>query len=68
VETPLPERFREPTHLSTPVRVQHDDARMVTDTPLAGETLAPSASFGGTVADQTEPDELDIPAFLRRGK
>jgi hypothetical protein len=45
---------------------------MVTDAPLAGQTLARSASFGGTpggtAADQTEPDELDIPAFLRRGK
>jgi cell division protein FtsZ len=68
----IEEPTREPTHLSTPVRVQHDDARMVTDAPLAGQTLARSASFGGTpggtAADQTEPDELDIPAFLRRGK
>jgi cell division protein FtsZ len=64
----IKEPTREPTHLSTPVRVQHDDARMVTDAPLAGETLTRSASFGGTAADQTEPDELDIPAFLRRGK
>jgi cell division protein FtsZ len=84
VEMASPDRFREPsrelieeptresTHLSTPVRVQHDDARTVTDAPLTGQTLARSASFGGTpggtAADQTEPDELDIPAFLRRGK
>jgi cell division protein FtsZ len=64
----IKEPTREPTHLSTPVRVQHDDARMVTDAPLAGETLARSASFGGAATDQTERDELDIPAFLRRGK
>jgi cell division protein FtsZ len=64
----IKEPTREPTHLSTPVRVQHDDARVVTGAPLAGESLTHSASFGGTAADQTEPDELDIPAFLRRGK
>jgi cell division protein FtsZ len=64
----IKEPAREPTHLSTPVRVQHDVARTVTDAPLGGETLSRGAPFGGTAADQTEPDELDIPAFLRRGK
>jgi cell division protein FtsZ len=63
----IKEPTREPTHLSTPVRVQHDVARTATDAPLGGETLSRGAPFGGT-ADQTEPDELDIPAFLRRGK
>jgi cell division protein FtsZ len=60
-----PSRFREPTHFSAPVHVQQEDNRTVTDTPPVGETLTRGSSFGA--ADRAEPDELDIPAFLRRG-
>jgi len=67
-ETALPDRFREPTHLSTPLRVQQEDARTGMDAPPAGDILTRGSSFGGTATDHTEPDELDIPAFLRRGK
>jgi cell division protein FtsZ len=62
----LPERFREPTHFSGPVRVQ-DDVRSVTEEVSVVETSVRTAAFGGTAADQAVPDELDIPAFLRRG-
>jgi cell division protein FtsZ len=66
-ETALPERFREPTHYSAPPRVQQEDVRKVTDVPFTADTLARGPSFGGPVSDHSEPDELDIPAFLRRG-
>ncbi len=33
----------------------------------SGADLIVRAPFGGPVADAAEPDELDIPAFLRRG-
>jgi cell division protein FtsZ len=64
-EPQLPARFREPTHFSEPVRVQQEDIRMGTDAPVAADALARGSSFGA--ADRAEPDELDIPAFLRRG-
>ena len=65
----LPERFREPTHFSAPVRVQQEDARSMAEGCVA-DPSARVPSFGGAVAvpaDHSEPDELDIPAFLRRG-
>jgi cell division protein FtsZ len=69
VETELPERFREPAHFSAPVRVQQEEVRG--DISPVGETQARVPSFGGVAAvppvDHVEPDELDIPAFLRRG-
>jgi cell division protein FtsZ len=68
VEAVSPDRFREPTHLSAPMRVQQEDTRVISDALLPADTVARSPSFGGTTVDQTEPDELDIPAFLRRGK
>jgi cell division protein FtsZ len=68
VEAGLPERFREPSHFSAPARVQQEDVRVVAEEPSAAESLARVPSFGGAiVADHAEPDELDIPAFLRRG-
>jgi cell division protein FtsZ len=69
-ESGLPERFRQPTHVSAPVRVQQEDIRCVTDEASAVETSVRTPSFGGGVtvaADSAVPDELDIPAFLRRG-
>jgi cell division protein FtsZ len=70
LETELPERFREPYHVSASVRVQQEDVRMIVEESPAVETLGRAPSFGGaSVApvDHVEPDELDIPAFLRRG-
>jgi cell division protein FtsZ len=69
VETGLPERFREPAHIAMPVRVQQDDARSATAEVSFADPLVRVPSFGGAVAvpaDHAEPDELDIPAFLRR--
>jgi cell division protein FtsZ len=69
----LPERFREPhvsTHLSASARVQEEAIHSVTEEvfPVEASVRAP---FGGstvvTAVDHVEPDELDIPAFLRRG-
>jgi cell division protein FtsZ len=66
-ESEMPERFREPTHHSAPLRVQQEDVRFVADAAHVGDAVVRGSSFGGA-ADQAEPDELDIPAFLRRGK
>ena len=63
----LPARFRETTHLSASARVQHEDVRIETEEVSAVETSGRVPSVGGTVMDAAEPDELDIPAFLRRG-
>jgi cell division protein FtsZ len=69
VETGLPERFREPAHAAMVSRVQHDDAwRATAELPVA-DPLVRTPSFGNAMAvpsDHAEPDELDIPAFLRR--
>ena len=66
----LPERFREPTHYSAQGRVQSEDTWGATTKAHGVAASVPSVSFGGAVAGpvvQPEPDELDIPAFLRRG-
>jgi cell division protein FtsZ len=69
VETGLPERFRETAHAAMVSRVQHDDAwRATAELPVA-DPLVRAPSFGNAMAvpaDHAEPDELDIPAFLRR--
>jgi cell division protein FtsZ len=62
----LPERFREPTHFSAHGRVQQEDGRSVAAEVANSSTRV--QSYGGAVAaPDHEPDELDIPAFLRRG-
>ncbi len=69
VETGLPERFREPAHVAMVSRVQKDDAWSATAELPVADPLVRTPSFGGTMAvpmDHAEPDELDIPAFLRR--
>jgi cell division protein FtsZ len=60
-ENGLPSR----THFSMPVRVQPEDIRSTTE-EVSVETSVRASSFGN-IMDRTEPDELDIPAFLRRG-
>jgi cell division protein FtsZ len=66
----LPERFRAPTHVSSPVRVQQEEIRSLVEEISPVEASGRVPSFGGTAtvaADPGVPDELDIPAFLRRG-
>jgi cell division protein FtsZ len=70
VEAEMPERFKEPTHVPAPVHVQQESARRVADESMVAESSIRVPAFGGAVAvpaDHVEPDELDIPAFLRRG-
>jgi cell division protein FtsZ len=62
------DRAREATHFSAPARVQQEDVRGGTDE--VGDSLVRVPAFGSAAvapADQAESDELDIPAFLRRG-
>jgi cell division protein FtsZ len=67
----LPQRFRETTHHPAPMRVQSEETwGAAMEMPVAAPEAIHTTSFGGAVAapvDQAEPDELDIPAFLRRG-
>jgi cell division protein FtsZ len=66
----MPEQFRESAHLSTPIRVQSGELRPAIEPSIVAETHSRVPSFGSGVAvpaDHVEPDELDIPAFLRRG-
>ncbi len=63
----LPDRFREPTHHPASVRVQSEEVRSAAVETSGMEAAARMPSFGGAVAAPSEPDELDIPAFLRRG-
>jgi cell division protein FtsZ len=69
-EPALPERYREPAHVQGAARVQLEETWSVTGEVPVADPVIRTAAFGGTVAapamDQSEPDELDIPAFLRR--
>ncbi len=68
-EPGLPDRYREPAHVSGVARVQSEDAWSATGEVSVADPVIRAAAFGGTVAapmEQAEPDELDIPAFLRR--
>jgi cell division protein FtsZ len=56
----------EPTHFSAQARVQDEAVSSVTEEVFPLETRMPSYG-GATTVDQAVPDELDIPAFLRRG-
>ncbi|RSL15939.1 cell division protein FtsZ [Edaphobacter aggregans] len=65
----LPERYREVAHVSSVARVQSEDTWSGTGELPVADPVIRAAAFGGTVAapvEQGEPDELDIPAFLRR--
>jgi cell division protein FtsZ len=60
------ERRSEASHFSAPVRVQQqENVRVVMAEP--GDAVVRGASFSDTPATPSESDELDIPAFLRRG-
>ena len=59
----------EPTRCSSPVRVQQEEVSSVTEEvfPLEASARVPSFGAGTAAVAHSEPDELDIPAFLRRG-
>lgn len=68
-EPGMPEHFRETAHISTGLRVQRDDPRCATVESHVADPAVRVPPFGGSAAatgDRAEPDELDIPAFLRR--
>ncbi|MCU1223275.1 MAG: cell division protein FtsZ [Edaphobacter sp.] len=68
-ERGMPDRFRETAHISTGLPVQQDDPRGATAELYAADPTVRVPPFGGSAAaavDHAEPDELDIPAFLRR--
>jgi cell division protein FtsZ len=68
-EPKLPERYREAAHVSSVARVQSEDTWSGKGELPVADPVIRAAAFGGTVAapiEQAEPDELDIPAFLRR--
>jgi cell division protein FtsZ len=61
---------RESTHFPSSARVHQEDVRGIAEEVSVGETAVGVQSFGsgsGAPASHSEPDELDIPAFLRRG-
>jgi cell division protein FtsZ len=61
---------REVTHVSASSHVQREEIRGVTEEvfPVEASVRVPSYGGGVTAAAETAvPDELDIPAFLRRG-
>jgi cell division protein FtsZ len=69
MENELTDR-RENSHFSTQTRVQPQDVRGFGEEVSGGEASVRTAPFGGAVTapvDHAVPDELDIPAFLRRG-
>jgi cell division protein FtsZ len=64
------ERFRETSHVISPARVQQEPTRSVSEDGTVAEPSIRMSPFGGGVSaapETGEPDELDIPAFLRRG-
>ncbi len=66
----MADRAKEQTHTSAPVRVQQELMRGSTEDPSIAQPAVRVPSFGGSnsaLQDHAEPDELDIPAFLRRG-
>jgi len=70
VEAAMPERYREPAHIGVASHVHPEDLRSATVERSVAEPSGRAPAFGGAVAvsaDHAEPDELDIPAFLRRG-
>jgi cell division protein FtsZ len=69
MEGRLPERFQEATHFSAPVRIKEEEIRRVTEDvfPVEASVRMPFVGSSVAAAEHAEPDELDIPAFLRRG-
>ncbi len=72
MEVGLPERFREATQFSAPARareVKEEEIHSVTEDifPVEASVRVPFVGSSVATVEQAEPDELDIPAFLRRG-
>ena len=69
MESGLPERFREASQFSAPARVKDEEILSVTEDvfPVEASVRAPFVGSSVAAAEHAEPDELDIPAFLRRG-
>jgi cell division protein FtsZ len=70
IETRMPEMYRVSAHAPVHGRVQQESVSDLIDETLLAEPTVQMPSFGGTAAapvGHVEPDELDIPAFLRRG-
>ncbi len=68
-ETSFPDRFRAAAHVPEVTRVQQVEVRGATAELSVADSAVRVPSFGGAIAataDHAEPDELDIPAFLRR--
>ncbi len=68
-ESSFEERFSQTAHFAGPTHVQGEDICTLTEEVSLLETSV-RESFGGSVpgtANHVESDELDIPAFLRRG-
>jgi cell division protein FtsZ len=65
-EEVLPERRRDPNHFSAAGRVQQENVRV--SEPVVADAVVRGPALGGaSTAEEAESDELDIPAFLRRG-
>jgi cell division protein FtsZ len=69
-ENGFPQGSRESSHFSSAVRVQHEDVHGIGEELPVGDGLIRGQAAGASAVaatDAAEPDELDIPAFLRRG-
>jgi cell division protein FtsZ len=69
-ENGFPQGARENTHFSSSVRGQHEDVHGIAEDAPVGDGLIRGQATGGSAVAATnhaEADELDIPAFLRRG-
>jgi cell division protein FtsZ len=69
-ENGFPQGARESIHFSSAVRGQHEDIHGIAeDTPVGDGLIRGQVAGGSAVAatSHAESDELDIPAFLRRG-
>ncbi|HEX3570504.1 MAG TPA: cell division protein FtsZ, partial [Acidobacteriaceae bacterium] len=69
MESGLPERFREASHVSGAARVKDEEILSITEDifPSEASVRVPFVGSSAVAVEQAEPDELDIPAFLRRG-
>ena len=68
-EAGFPERFRDSSHFAASARVQPEEVHSMKEEvfPLEPSVRVPPFGGSGVPVDRAEPDELDIPAFLRRG-
>ena len=66
-ENGFPQGARESTHFSSTVRSQHEAVRGVVEEVSAGDRGQALDGSAVAATNHAEPDELDIPAFLRRG-